>query len=338
MIASLPGRLLEKCMAGEGLLAQMLIDKYVDHLPIDRQLKRFARHGVKIAQSTANDWVQRTLFALTGLYELHKQMVLASGYLHADETPLKVLDDDKKGSTHRGYYWVYHSSELKMVLFEYQPGRGREGPQAMLKDYKGWLQTDGYQVYDAFEKQSGIRLLHCMAHSRRYYIEAVDSDRERSEKALAWIGQLYQIERDIQTEGLTGEEVVKCRKKLALPILLQLKEWMTAQYPVVLPRSPIGKAIGYCLPRWDILMLYVEDSRLRIDNNAVENQIRPVALGRKNYLFAGGHEAAQKAAMLEIEPYKWLKDVLQTINLYNSSNLSSLLPINWKIMKEGEGI
>lgn len=127
LTASLPGRLMEKCMAGEGLLAQMLIEKYMDHLPVHRQLERFKRIGINIAQSTANDWMQRTMEALTGLYALHRQMVLACGYLHADETPIKVLDEDKKGSTHRGYYWAYHSSEFKMILFSTRwAGAGRD--------------------------------------------------------------------------------------------------------------------------------------------------------------------------------------------------------------------
>ncbi len=168
IIASLPGRIMEKCMAGEGLLAQMVVDKYMDHLPINRQLQRFERTGVTIAQSTSNDWMRNVLNSLSGLYELHKKQVLDTHYLHVDETTIKVQDENKKGKTHLGYYWVYHNSENKLVLFDYRTGRGREGPNDILKDFTGHLQTDGYGVYDDFDKRPGITLMHCMAHARRY--------------------------------------------------------------------------------------------------------------------------------------------------------------------------
>src|SRR6266545_5306414 len=160
--ASLPGRLMEKCMAGEGLLAQIVVDKYVDHLPMHRQLQRFQRAGVTIAQSTISDWMKYVLLMLIALYELHKKQVLSSTYLHADETTIKVLDEMKKGKTHLGYYWVYHNSTQKIVFFDYNKGRGRESPGEVLKEYKGYLQTDGYAVYDDFDKEPQITLLHCM--------------------------------------------------------------------------------------------------------------------------------------------------------------------------------
>jgi Transposase IS66 family. len=172
LAAALPGRLLEKCMVGEGLLAQMIVDKYLDHLPVHRQLQRYERLGVKIAQSTSNDWFRIGLNHLHGLYEAHKRITLATGYLGADETPIKVMDEDKKGATHRGYYWVYHNYEQKLVLFDYRPGRGREGPDDILKDFQGYLQTDGYSAYEDFDRRPGITLLHCMAHARRKFHEA----------------------------------------------------------------------------------------------------------------------------------------------------------------------
>jgi transposase len=153
--ASLPERMMEKCMAGEGLLAQIIVDKYMDHLPLHRQLQRFQRAGVTIAQSTINDWTKNVLLLLITLYEVHKKQVLGCGYLHADETTIKVQDENKKGKTHLGYYWVYHSSEQKIVLFDYRPGRGREGPEDILKDFTGFLQTDGYAGYDDFDKKPG---------------------------------------------------------------------------------------------------------------------------------------------------------------------------------------
>ena len=337
--ASLPGRIMEKCMAGESLLAQIIVDKYADHLPLYRQLQRFERVGVKIAQSTINDWAKAVLTHLTSLYVVHKQLVLESRYLHADETTIKVLDENKKGKTHLGYYWVYHNSEQKIVLFDYREGRGHEGPNDILKNYKGYLQTDGYAGYGDFEKRPGIVMMHCMAHARRKFVEALGNDKTRSEYTLNMFQQLYAIERRIKDEALTDEVLLQLWQDEAIPILKTLKEWMSAEYIKVLPKSPIGIAIGYCLPRWEKLSIYTTNAMLQIDNNAVENAIRPVAIGRKNYLFAGSHEAAQRAAMVyslfatcrlyQINPYYWLKDVLERMHLYTTSNIAELLPQNW---------
>ncbi|TKK70374.1 IS66 family transposase [Ilyomonas limi] len=251
--ASLPGRLLDKCMAGEGLLSQIIVDKYMDHLPLHRQLQRFERAGITIAQSTINDWVKAVLTHLTALYEVHKKKVLDSGYLHADETPIKVLDDAKKGTTHQGYYWVYHNSHEKLVLFDYRSGRGREGPDDILKDFKGYWQTDGYIAYDDFDKREGITLMHCMAHARRKFSDALQSDKNRAEHALSLLQQLYAIERRIKEEQLSAEAAVQLRQQQAVPLLSTMKQWMTGEYAKVLPKSPVGQAIGYCLPRWEKL-------------------------------------------------------------------------------------
>lgn len=347
--ASLPGRLMEKCMAGEGLVAQIIVDKFADHIPLHRQLQRFQRVGLIIAQSTINDWVKVGLTHLITLYLKQKQLVLQSGYLHADETTIKVLDENKKarpngssgrGKTHLGYYWVYHNSKQKIVLFDYRQGRGREGPEDILKDYQGYLQTDGYVAYEAFEKRPGITVLNCMAHARRKFVEALENDKARSEHALNLFRQLYAIEQTIKDEALTGDGVLQRRSRQAVPILKELKQWMTQEYPNVLPRSPIGTAMAYCLTRWEKLIIYTTDAILNIDNNPVENTIRPVAIGRKNYLFAGSHEAAQRSAMVyslfatcrlhNINPYDWLKDVLQRMHLYTTNNIAELLPQNWK--------
>lgn len=207
-----------------------------------------------------------------------KKIILQSNYLHADETPLKVLDKDKKGETHRGYFWVYHNSLEGLALFEYQPGRGREGPQAMLKDFKGHLQTDGYCAYDFFKEKEGITLLHCMAHARRKFFEAMDNDKARAEYALEQIGLLYGIERKAKEQSYTSEQLLQLRQKEALPILKALSQWMKEQYVKVLPKSTIGKAPGYSIERWKGLMIYTTDGRLNIDNNPVENSIRPVAI------------------------------------------------------------
>ena len=340
LTASLPGRILVKCMAGEALVAQITVDKYVDHLPLHRQLQRFARVGVTIAQSTINDWVKAVLLQLIALYELHQQQVLATSYLQVDETKIKVMDEDKKGATHQGWYWVYHNSTEKLVLFDYRPSRGREGPGEVLGDFRGYLQTDGYVAYEEFEGREGIVVLNCMAHARRKFVEALANDKARAEHALGLFQKLYAVERAIREGNLLAEDALEERKEKAVPVLEELKVWMQQQYPKVLPKSPIGAAIAYCLPRWEKLTVYTTNAMLNIDNNRVENVIRPVAVGRKNYLFAGSHEAAQRAAMVyslfatcrmnNINPYEWLKDVLQRMHLYTTQNIHELLPQNWK--------
>lgn len=336
LIGSLPLRPLEKAMAGEGLLSQILIDKYVDHLPLHRQMQRFERAGVKLPYSTLTDWVSSTCRLIEPLYEALKKEVLKSNYLHVDETPIKVLDKDKPGASHRGYYWVYQNSIDKIAVFDYQEGRGREGPVKMLEHFEGYLQTDGYQVYDHFDGRKDIRQIHCMAHARRYFAEAVKNDKSIAEYALGEIQKLYAIERNCKEEGLLPDEIKTRRGEQSQPILESLGKWMKEQYINALPKSDIGEALGYSIKRWETLSRYTENGMLNIDNNPVENSIRPVALGRKNYLFAGSHEAAKRSGMLYslfgtcklhgIEPYGWLKNVLQKIPSHSINKIQELLP------------
>ena len=341
VIGELPVRPIDKGIAGPGLLAQIVIDKYVDHLPIYRQVQRFEREGMKLPISRLADWISGTCHLLEPLYEVHRKQVLNSDYLQADETPIKVMDKDKKGATHRGYHWVYHAPVNRLVLFDYREGRGREGPNECLNNFSGFLQTDGYAVYEDFDKRSGITLLHCMAHARRMFDQALDNDRERAEYVLAQMQRLYAVERIGRDKSLSLEELYTLRQEQAVPVLENIKAWMMDTYPGVLPESTIGKAIGYALKRWDKLSLYTTDGRLQIDNNLVENAIRPVAIGRKNYLFAGSHDGARRAAMLysflgtckinNVNPFEWLRDTLEIIPAHPVNQLEKLLPQNYKV-------
>ncbi len=346
LIGDLPVRPLEKAMAGEGLLAQIVIDKYVDHLPLYRQMQRFERTGIKLAYSTLTDWVSGTCKLIEPLFEALKKQVLQSSYLHADETPIKVMDKDKKGETHRGYYWVYQNSIDKIVFFDYQEGRGREGPMEILESFKGYLQTDGYNVYDVFDKKENITLIHCMAHARRYFTEALDNDQSRAAYMLQEMQKLYAIERSCSDQSLSFDDIQAVRQEKSAPILAALGEWMNKQYVQTLPRSAIGKALGYSIQRWEKLSQYTKDGMLKIDNNPVENSIRPVALGRKNYLFAGSHEAAKRSGMLYsllgtckmhgIEPYGWLKNVLQKMPTHHINKVQDLLPHKMNNLKNSD--
>lgn len=341
VIGKLPARFMEKGIAGPGLLAQILIDKYVDHLPLYRQTERFKRAGVNLPVSTVTDWVSHCCSELKVLYDAHRELVLSSGYLEGDETTIKVLDRNKKGKTHLGYYWVYRAPLENLVLFDYQQGRGGERPQELLKDFQGYLQTDGYGAYDYLGKIEGITLVGCMSHARRKFYDARDNDRDRAEWALTRMQELYAVERQAKEENLTHQQRYELRQLESVPILEKLKEWMEQQYGgAALPASTIGQAIAYSLKRWEKLCLYTTDGKLQIDNNLVENSIRPIAIGRKNYLFAGSHNAAQRAAMIysllgtckinNVNPYDWLRDVFERIPTHTINKLHELLPHSWQ--------
>jgi transposase len=339
VIGKLPVRPIEKGIAGPGLLAQIIIDKFVDHLPVYRQVQRFEREGMKLPISTLANWIGGTCQLLEPLYEVHRKKVLAMDYLQVDESPIRVLDKAKKGTTHRGYYWVYHAPLSRLVMFDYRQGRGREGPGECLRNFKGHLQTDGYSVYEDYDNLAGVTLIHCMAHARRKFDEALDNDKERASYVLTEMQKLYALEQSARDQSLSPEQLRELRGQQAVPVLENLKAWMIDAYSRVVPQSTIGKALSYSLQRWDKLSRYTEDGRLQIDNNLVENAIRPVAIGRKNYLFAGSHDGARRAAMLysfmgtckinNVNPFEWLKDILIRIPNHPVNKLEELLPNNW---------
>lgn len=340
IIAPLPVRPLDKCIAGAALLAYIIINKYIDHLPVYRQVQRFIREGIKLPASTITGWLSQVCALLEVLYVEHCKLVFNdSDYIQGDETHIKVLDKNKKGTTHQGYLWVYRAPVKNLVVFDYQPGRSGEGPRKCLKDFKGHLQSDGYEVYNAFASKT-VTLLSCMAHARRKFDEALSNDKQRAEYVLTEIQKLYAIERKAKEANYTQEQRYTLRQQEATPILKALEQWMLNEYPSTLPKSAIGMAMQYSLQRWEKLSVYTTDGKLEIDNNLVENSIRPVALGRKNYLFAGSHKAAQNAAMLysfmgtckinNVNPYEWMSDVLNRIPSHPVNKLEELLPHKWK--------
>jgi transposase len=333
-IGELPARAIDKGIAGASVLAMLIIGKFIDHLPIYRQIAIFKRSGINLHYNTVLDWTNNGLDVLTPLYDLLKRKILSSIYLQADETGIKVLDSEKQGSSHQGYLWAYRDVLSNLVLFEYQRGRNKEAPAKMLKDFKGYLQTDGYAAYDQFSKINGITTLCCMAHARRYFVEAETNDKQRSTHALLAFQEIYEQER--QMKNLSSEERQRLRRELVAPKLETLHQWMKDEYAKVTPTAPIGKALAYSMKRWRELTEFVNDGRLEIDNNKIENEIRPVALGRKNFLFAGSHESAQRIAMIYslltsckvngVEPMSWLTRVFEELPKRSVNNIEDLLP------------
>ena len=335
IIADLPSFIIPRGVAGAGLLALIVIQKFVDHLPLYRQIEQFKRMGVDIPSSTMSDWVAMCINELTPLYEALKSKILSANYLQADETPIKVLDRNKKGKTHRGFYWVYRDPQSGLVLFDYQPGRGSEGPTEILKNFEGYLQTDGYSGYEKFDKGK-ITLIHCMAHARRKFEMALIENKVLADHFLHEIQKVYAVEQTAREGNFSNQQRKEIRQQQSVPILEDLHRWMKTNTIKLAPESLSGKALAYTLPRWEKLMLYTSDGKLEIDNNLVENSIRPIAIGRKNYLFAGSHEAARFAAMIYsllgtcklkgIEPFQWLKNIFEALPDWKANRIEELLP------------
>ena len=338
LIAALPTRPIDKAIVEASLLAHILVSKYIDHLPFYRQIQMFKRDfGWEPAPSTMSDWMAGCCKLLEPLYNTLKQKILTSDYIQADESPIKVLDCDKKGKSHQGYQWVYHDPIQKLVLFNYRKGRGQHGPKELLAHYSGYLQCDGYTVYDKIGTELDITLAGCLVHARRKFHQALDSDKKRAQTALALFREMYNQERIIKEQTIHDFEKRKeLRDQKIKPLLAQIKTWIEAEQMGVLPKSPMGKAMTYFINQYAKLEAIFDDGRIELDNNLIENAIRPMAIGRKNYLFCGSHVAAQNAAMLysffgsckmrNINPREWLEDTLQRITEHSIQKLEELLP------------
>lgn len=341
VIGELPSQTLPYSNAGASLLAYLLVGKYQDHLPFYRQLEIFKRSGVQLAASTVNDWCASAINLLEPLYQTLRKQVLGCDYIQVDESTIPVLDKDKPGATKKGYFWVVRSPEYQQLFFHYDKGsRAQHVVVELLKDFKGAIQSDGYGAYQIYEKKENVLLLGCWAHARRKFEQALKDDPPKAEYALQQIGRLYQLERQIAEENPSKEQIEELRKKEAYPILLDFEKWMDLNYPRVLPKSLIGKAMSYAYGIYQRLARYVLDGRYRIDNNLAENAVRPMALGRKNYLFCLNHQAAERTAMIYsllgtckiygVNPLIWLTDVLNRIQDHSILKLDELLPHKWK--------
>jgi len=342
VIASMPPLPLPRSNAGASMLAQIAVSKFIDHLPFYRQIQIFKRQRLNISPSTIGGWFNATCTLIEPLYDaLEKQVLYDSDYLQADESPIGVQDSHKKGSLHQGYMWLFRNPENGLVLFVYHKGRSRAAPEKVLEHFTGMLQTDGYKVYQALDTKGDITLIGCMAHARRYFEKALDNDKERSTYVLKQIQRLYTMERNAREREVSFDTLKRYRQLYALPVLNEIESRLKQMSFEVLPKSAIGKAIVYTLKIYPNLKRYVQNGRYEIDNNNIENAVRPLALGRKNYLFAGSHQSARHTAMMysffasckanNVNPYTWLSDILNRLPEHKANKINQLLPNNWKI-------
>jgi transposase len=329
---------IEKGLPGPGLLAQVIVSKYADHLPLYRQEGIFRRHGVELSRQTMCDWMAVSAELLEPIVkEMHRE-IKKSRVIQTDDTTVPVLDRSL-GKTRTGRLWDYLGDrDHPHVVYDYTPDRSSEGPLRMLEGYEGYLQADAYSAYDTLYAGKKIIEVGCWAHARRKFDEAKTSDAVRAHVALAMIQRLYKVEKDAKDLDDEAREAV--RKDQSKPILKEIHTWLLQEKDRALPRSPISEAIGYALNHWQALERYTEAGWLSIDNNASERGMKPVAVGRKNWLFAGSDAGGKTAATLMslcttcknlgVDAFAYLRDVLERISTHPARRIGELLPNQWK--------
>ena len=347
-IASMPLMPVDKCIADASLLAEILLQKYEYHVPFYRQIRQYRHLGIKgLTESTLDGWFKKTVELLGPLYEELKREVFSCDYIQADETTIPVINREKH-KAEKEYLWMARSVMEKLVIFHYDKG-SRAGAviESLANQYhfKGYLQCDGFAGYEtAFKTSPDVQLVNCLVHIRRHFEQALDENREMAEHALTQIQHIYRIEHSCDKAGLSYDERKAKRRELARPILEAMKVWMETEGIKYSPNSQIGKSITYAYARWDNMMKCLEDGRLLWDNNLAENVIRPIALGRKNYLFCGNHEAAVNMSVVcsllatckahDVNPREYLNDVIAQMPYYKKATreqLLNLLPHKWKL-------
>ena len=352
-IAPAPVQLLPKSNATAGLLAHLIVSKFADALPFYRQQKIFARHGLDLPRATMSNWAISTAEHCTALIELLAGQIRSGPYINIDETTLQVLGEPGKSNTSKSYIWTYRGGDPQQpcVVYQYHPTRsGQVALDFIGKDYHGYVQTDDFSGYRRrFEDKKHIVHMGCWAHARRKFYDVVkvkakhrgkrQNPTSLADEAIRQIRQLYEIEKQARNQSLEPDQVKALRQSQSKPVLDRFKKWLDEKAPLVPPKSLLGKAIGYTLNNWSKLIVYIEDGRLRPDNNLVENAIRPLVVGRKNFLFAGGPRGAEAScifySLIEtakangLEPYAYLRCLFAQLPLVKEqSEYRALLPQN----------
>lgn len=340
--ARLPLAPVNRCMAGASVLTDIIIGKFMYHLPFYRQIQQYKESGITISDSTMGGWYEAAVEKLKLLYDILRQHILQSEYIQIDESVLPVIDSEKH-KARKGYEWCVRDAIRGAVMFYYDRGsRGGKVAREILGAYKGAVQCDGYDAYDQFEKNDNITVYGCWAHARRKFVDALNENNRLATEALCFIRKIYKVESDANKAGLNADERKEQRLKISYPTIRLFETWMKETYLKVLPNSKMGDAIEYTYSLLPRLSRYVNDGRINIDNNLIENAIRPLALGRKNYLFCGNDASAYRAAIVyslistckaaDVDPRTWMEDVLRKIPYYqrDQRDLAELLPFNWK--------
>lgn len=341
--ADCPVKPIAKSYASSSLLADLMVDKYVDHIPFYRQHKQFERSGIKIPEPTILGWFQEVSDLLMPLHFRLWELMKKTDYLQCDETTLPVVRSDKH-KTVKGYIWLVRDPMCGRQYFYWDKGsRSGEVVLKLFSRYQGALQTDGYERYELLDGKKGVILLSCWAHARRKFSDAIKNDKERAESALEQIQLLYEVERQIKDQALSFEDAAKLRVRLAYPIMVRFEKWLVAEHARVIKGSPIEKAILYTYNRFNKLSRYHLDGRYNIDNNGIENAARPVAVGRKNYLFCQNDDTAESTAIIYsfmgcckaagVDFRTWMIYFLDHVHDYDedyNKDIADLLPDNLK--------
>jgi hypothetical protein len=337
--ADKPAQPIEKSTAGASVLAQVIVSKFSDHLPLHRQEKIFERHGVNISRKTMGGWLPAVAELLELLYQAGKKVLFKSKVIGTDDTGVKVLDR-RLSFARTGRIWPYvGDAPHPVVVYDYTATRARDGPSRFLEGYTGYLQADAYSVYDAFFKPArGLTEVGCWMHARRYFFKALESDQPHMGPALHLIARLYSVED--RARGLTAAQTLALRQRLSAPVMQKLHQYLLRIRDEVLPKSPAARAVRYALNQWEALTRFVEDGDLEIDNGATERANRAIAIGRGNWTFFGSDNGGRTAAVLlsfiamckrnAVEPFAWFRDVLSRIATHPIHRIEELLPHNWK--------
>jgi len=340
--ANKPYQPIEKGTPAAGLLAHVVTSKYTDHLPLYRLEGIFTRHNIDIKRSTMCGWMAGCADLLLPLYKLMKKEVLQSKVINTDDTPVRVQDKNLDKKTRTGRLWIYCGDKNHPFnVYDYTPTRSREGPESFLRQYQqGYLQADAYAGYDFIFNDLARKVIEllCWAHARRKFYDARKSSPQLSHTAIAWIKLLYDVEKEIK--HLSSSEKYSVRQKKSVSILNDFKNWLNEITPEqALPQSPIRQGINYALNGWDALCRYTHDGDFAIDNNVAERLMRPIAIGRKNWMFFGSDNGGRTAAILftitqsakrhDLNVYTYLRDVIARISAHPANDLHELLPNNW---------